>query len=493
MHCKTCEYPLWNIAPRTCPECGEPFLPSQFEFRRGTVQFQCPHCRQPHFGLGEGGHLEPQAFACGGCGRVIHEDETILLPADGLTDEDTQVRRLPWIERERLGTLRALWAMAKTTIMAPQSISRGLPDPPRPGPAWRYAVAVTFVSAVISVVPLLLLYGGMAIFAFGPISVLFILLGWLAVGALAVIGIMLLVLLWTLVTHAVLRISGPTARGFAGTFEVMHYSAGVQAINAIPCVGQFIGSLVLIWWAVVAIVVLKSSQKVSGLRAAAAVLTVPLVVIAVSVPLGIYAFNTLRAAANAAIAQAQAAQGAPSASRPDAIDAVASAMRDYALQGDGKGPPHVTKLFASGALRAEDVLARGSKGTIPTTQAGGAVLIIYEIGEPALKSDSANLAVMMMGPDAVAYRVGDHLFCDRGIDYRAADPRLWTVIRSFDPDHNPTPDTFFAAGRVDGTVVEFSSAEAFELALREQNELRAANGLKPLPDPATITANAPLK
>ena len=31
MRCKTCDYPLWNLTTRVCPECGTPFLPSQFD------------------------------------------------------------------------------------------------------------------------------------------------------------------------------------------------------------------------------------------------------------------------------------------------------------------------------------------------------------------------------------------------------------------------------------------------------------------------------
>lgn len=31
MRCKTCNYRLWNLAGRTCPECGTGFRPSGFE------------------------------------------------------------------------------------------------------------------------------------------------------------------------------------------------------------------------------------------------------------------------------------------------------------------------------------------------------------------------------------------------------------------------------------------------------------------------------
>ena len=37
MFCKSCNYPLWNINTRQCPECGAPFKPSDFQFALNEV------------------------------------------------------------------------------------------------------------------------------------------------------------------------------------------------------------------------------------------------------------------------------------------------------------------------------------------------------------------------------------------------------------------------------------------------------------------------
>ncbi len=75
MHCQACGYSLWNLVARECPECGAPFLPGDFEFVPGTVQFCCPHCRHARHGTGDRGHLSPRSFTCEQCDvRRRHPD-----------------------------------------------------------------------------------------------------------------------------------------------------------------------------------------------------------------------------------------------------------------------------------------------------------------------------------------------------------------------------------------------------------------------------------
>ena len=61
MHCRNCEYALWNLTTRECPECGTAFRPSEYEFVPQSVRFCCPHCDHPYYGTGEKGHIEPAA------------------------------------------------------------------------------------------------------------------------------------------------------------------------------------------------------------------------------------------------------------------------------------------------------------------------------------------------------------------------------------------------------------------------------------------------
>ena len=87
MRCKTCDYPLWQIRDRKCPECGSAFRPSDFEFTLNSVRFCCPHCEQAYYGTGANGHISPRTFACVSCAKVIDMDEMVLLPAEGVKDE----------------------------------------------------------------------------------------------------------------------------------------------------------------------------------------------------------------------------------------------------------------------------------------------------------------------------------------------------------------------------------------------------------------------
>ena len=89
MRCESCDYPLWNIASRSCPECGAEFRPSDFEFVPHTVRFCCPHCDHPYFGTDERGHVVPRAFACLQCGEAIDVDEMVLRPVPGVAEAHT--------------------------------------------------------------------------------------------------------------------------------------------------------------------------------------------------------------------------------------------------------------------------------------------------------------------------------------------------------------------------------------------------------------------
>ena len=85
MRCQGCDYPLWNLTARQCPECGRPFRPSEFRFVANSVRFCCPHCGQDYYGTGPVGHLVPVEFDCVRCHRRVHMDQMVLLPTEGVT------------------------------------------------------------------------------------------------------------------------------------------------------------------------------------------------------------------------------------------------------------------------------------------------------------------------------------------------------------------------------------------------------------------------
>ena len=97
MRCRNCDYPLWNLKARECPECGASFRPSEFEFVAQSVRFCCPHCDQEYFGTDERGHLRPVEFNCTKCATRVEMDAMVLRPADTQNDSSTKLGEVPWI------------------------------------------------------------------------------------------------------------------------------------------------------------------------------------------------------------------------------------------------------------------------------------------------------------------------------------------------------------------------------------------------------------
>ena len=118
MRCRTCDYRLWNLPSRQCPECGTPFLPTDYEFVPNSVQFCCPHCHQAYYGTDEHGHLAPVEFDCVSCSNRIHMDDMILLPTAGLEEEQTRVEQMPWLDRARRGVVRAWLSSVGMALVA---------------------------------------------------------------------------------------------------------------------------------------------------------------------------------------------------------------------------------------------------------------------------------------------------------------------------------------------------------------------------------------
>ncbi len=128
MRCKKCDYRLWNLPSRVCPECGQPFRPSEFEFPINSVQFRCPHCNQSYYGTGEKGHLVPIELECVSCHRHIHMDEMVLLPTEGIEEEQTKVDTMPWLERDKRGAVRAWFASVRMALVTPGRLIHTVPE-----------------------------------------------------------------------------------------------------------------------------------------------------------------------------------------------------------------------------------------------------------------------------------------------------------------------------------------------------------------------------
>ena len=110
MRCKTCDYPLWTLTSRMCPECGAAFLPSDFDFVPNSVRFCCPHCDQAYYGTTERGHLSPREFECVSCGAFIRMDEMVLRPAAGVAESQTRAATNPWLNLRETGLFKGLFS-----------------------------------------------------------------------------------------------------------------------------------------------------------------------------------------------------------------------------------------------------------------------------------------------------------------------------------------------------------------------------------------------
>ncbi len=495
MRCRQCEYRLWNLTTRQCPECGTPFRPSDYEFAPNSVQFCCPHCQQTYFGTGPKGHLVPAAFNCVRCLRPINIDEMVLLPTAGVEEEQTQAERMPWLDRRKRGTIRAWLATVGAALIRPGQLIRSVPMDGGAGAAWWFAILTNALVALIGIAPIILVGasfgflaaaggrggagtgpgGGAAIAGFtAGMGFLFI---------ISIVGVAVLVLVWALLAHALLRLTGHTAGGLNRTVQAIGYSAGANALSGIPCIGAYFG---WIWWIVSAVLMVREGQRVHGGRAAFAVITLPALVLAGVIGFYVWVFTSaMPAAMRTARSQTSAA-----VTRLNA-QTVMSAIQAYQSQ-NGRLPRHALELVM---LDTVSHTAFGLPNTSTSSQD-------VPVGDITLNDfagldqyEAQELVEVIAGrlPEGIcAHRLGDFVFTWHGVDASAADPKLWLVIVSPDPVINgqPAPDDHLAVGMVDGTVSEWP-LDQLPAELAAQNTLRAQFGLGPLPDPATVTHARP--
>lgn len=284
MRCPSCEYPLWNLVPGPCPECGRPFRSDEFEFDPGSVAFLCAKCGQEYFGTDAKGLLLPRAFACVRCGAACDCGEMAVAPTDRI-DPLADRNPLPWLDRatgesgrRRRGFFNrffaTFWAFTARGWRAADAVPKSAPT----GTAWVFAAIVASLAATLQFAPLAL---------FPAMSVLR-LTGAAGSGAgidivLWVAGILLGILLiatgvtlvtsglWALLSHGILRLTGPTEGGLGRTVQSFLYPSAVQLWGGLPfCCLAGVASYV--WWIVLCCGTVKRMQGVSWGRACLATL-----------------------------------------------------------------------------------------------------------------------------------------------------------------------------------------------------------------------------
>lgn len=497
MHCRTCDYPLWNLTTGTCPECGAVFAPSEFEFVPNSVRFCCPDCQQTYYGTGAKGHLVPRAFDCVKCGTTIEMDRMVLLPAEGVAEARTKPDANPWLERKERGFFKASFATVGKSLAGQVPLMRGLGDQVRPGEAWRFALLILVVWLGVGVA--LPLFGFAAITSLGSGSRATAAIGFASGVTLGLAGAwFILVVLWGLSTHGLLRVTGGAPHTIGRTFEAILYSSGVTFPLAVPILGVYCGStFVTIWWMVSAILMIVYGQKVHGGRATFATLAFPgtMFILVVGGYFGFIAYVL-----------GQAGPMGPGGNWPNSYSAtqtITADVMDYAQINDGSGPQHVILLLQGDAglnapavrmwsTSVDDFVEYSTNTYTEDIVVDDVTLEEFEdLTATERRAVGANV-VDAMPENVIAYRFGDYVFTYHGADLSATDNLLWVVVMLPDPDVNSPLQSWqsIEVGLADQSVNTFQFRD---LAMRtqRQNVHRASIGLPLLPDLMTVTHGAP--
>ncbi len=489
MRCLTCNYRLWNIPSRQCPECGTEFLPSRYEFAPNAVEFCCPHCEQPYYGTGLKGHLTPSAFDCAKCGRAVGMDEMVLRPAAGVEEEQTGVERLPWPERNRRGFFRAWLATVWMAMVAPSRVPLLLPEDRTRRQAWGFMLLTN--GATLGLGMMLPIIGVASFFAFAAAGgrgsgvfgfVLGLLIAIVATFALSVI----FVLLWAAVTHGIARRTGGERR-FGDTAEALCYSNGPNIISAVPCLGVYLFVISAVWVLVSAVFMVRTTHKISGWRAALATLTFPVLTAIAVVGLYSWFIYSVMTSISPTISPGSG-WVVRSDTKPigEAITAFASDTGVY--------PAHAIELVDRGYLVTSEFVPMGTLSVESGIKVGSVGLDRFTFLNADAQRKAVGAAVAGIPDDTVAHRLGDFVFTYHGADPATADPGLWLVIGWPDPDQNgaASPGWFVTVGTPYGQVAQYPSA-SFAQDLAQQNRLRAAAGLSPIPHPRTVRHGRPAR
>lgn len=488
MNCKTCGYALWNLQSRTCPECGTAFRPSDFDFAANAVRFCCPHCMQAYYGTDARGHLVPPAFACVSCGRAVSMDEMVLLPAAGVTEQQTEARYHPWLAGNRLGFFVRWWRTVLGAMISPHRlIALRPPDAPT-------SAAVAFACLTLGVyyllglsVPMLFPIGIAAIAGRGAGTVVGVLLLSLLAGYAVLIG---LLFLWAGATHVLVAATNPRHAGLAATFEAICYSSGAFILLVIPCLNFYFFWLWAVWWMVSATIMVMVIHRISGWRASFATLTPPLLLYVIGGAIFVYSLAPAMSLAGAVPAAPGPRTRVWSTPTTDTPQRRFAAVRDALMKFRGERsawPAHGLELVVGGLQVSDLVYPNAAYDRDESaTRVNGLPLLDFGVKSRDEQIQIARTFASGFPERTAAHRVGDVVFTYHGIDAGDPDPALWLLVMC-PPKSDPRAPA--SARRyvvpVDGKPM-VRTPEEFAADLAAQNMLRAAHGLPPLPDPAGV-------
>lgn len=491
MRCRSCDYPLWNLKTRQCPECGSQFRPSDYEFEPGAVKFLCPHCSFAYEGRSEHGRISPAEFTCVGCGKTVHFDEMCVTPAEGAAQTAPAV--MPWLERRHRGMVGAFFHTVGLALVHPGRLMRGVPLSASTGESLVFALLVMGFALLVGVVlPMLVMSGFMPLGAFGS-SGLFYAGYFVAQG----VGVMVSVLLiWPMVAHLVLRWTGGCRHSIDRTYQAFGYGAGANLVSAAPCIGPYVGWL---WWMVSAILMLREGQRVSGGRATLAVLTFPLLVGLVITMLVFVVTHGISSSMGGMTSGPPGGWGGPA----QHTLMLAQQIQQAGAMRRSSPPAHCIEFLLGNSQYASQMsmgmlgpgspfCQAGTKTTPADIPVADRTLKDFLAATPSGQFKAASKLLDQQPTNLVADRFGDFIFTFHGARSTLGDTSLWVVVMLPDPDVNGTPqpgDPIYL-GMGDGTVSQSTYGQLPAL-LQKQNQYRGTLGLPSLPDLITITHSNP--
>lgn len=472
MRCPECDYALWSLKAGPCPECGRPFKPSEFEFLANAVRFCCPHCDQGYYGTSERGQLVPERFDCVSCGKAISTDEMVLRPAEALGDRDAHLGTNPWLDKRR-GILKRYVLAMFSGIGQPGRMMEVTPAFGSTGAAVGLAILNIMVASSLSVGMFVLLTGFSGGAMLGPAGMSIFVI---------VVTPLVSMFIWTAVTHGMLHLLRAKPSDTMGrTLQAIGFSSGAYVLAIVPCIGTPMG---FVAWTITATIAVRAGQRVGSWKATIATMAFPAAV-AVSV-VAWYLWITISSINSMAQYNQQQPptwsqpvtqqNWAPGTDIRLGTQGVADVLRQQILQGNP--PRHAAELL--GDSRTDSMAFMEHPSAQPPVVGGFRLWDLNRL-DPVTRRNAIDVAVAAWPPDITAHRVGRILLTYHGIT-PTSPTDLWIMVQL---PAEPGED-FWA--------ITMNSYERFDRgnpqpALDGQNRKRAAAGLPPLPDMATILGN----